>query len=271
MILRRGGDVAVGVEHELQSNDREPRLGSERGMSLLGGGVGACEGEVKEVKNESAETNDKSEFLLESVRRTAPLIFPSSFSSSLACTITAAGFLSFVSFVKTRTDPACVLATTGAAADEQLKLMTRPFPPTFRPLPTMPSGMMAPMAGPNFRGEGFVAIVVALHVRLEPDDPVGPTPRAEPRLSGLELGGDEGANGRGGRFLTAIGFDGGLLGLGDEDRGTFEGPFRIADRSVHLTLSLTASNVGFVEAELMLRSRRASKLCCTLRGSVLAS
>ena len=103
MTLRRGGDVAVGVEHELQSDDREPSLSSERVMSLSGGGVGACEGEVKEVKNESAETNDRAEFLLESVTRTL-LVFPSSFSSSLACMIIAAGLL--VSFVKTRTDPA---------------------------------------------------------------------------------------------------------------------------------------------------------------------
>ena len=160
------------------------------------------------------------------------------------------------------------MATTGAAADEQLKLMTRPFPPTFRPLPTMPSGMMA---GPNFRGEVFVAIVIALAVRPGPDNVVGPTPRAEPRLSGLEFGGDEGANGRGGRLLTAIGFDGGLPGLGDEDRGTFGGPFRVADRSVHLTLSLTDPSVGFMEAELMLRSRRASRLCCTLRDSAFTS
>lgn len=72
--------------------------------------------------------------------------------------------------------------------------------------------MAAAMAGSIFRWEGLigVAIVMALPVtlRLDPDPgstTVGPMPRVEPRLSGLaHLGGDEGANGRGGRLFMAV-------------------------------------------------------------------
>jgi hypothetical protein len=94
---------------------------------------------------------------------------------------------SFVSFVTTRNNPACVPATTGAATDEQLKLITLPFPPTFRPLPTTPSGMAAAMPGAIFRWEG-VANVIALPIALRPglgDIAVSPMPRAALRPSGL--------------------------------------------------------------------------------------
>jgi len=75
------------------------------------------------------------------------------------------------------------------------------------------------------------------------------------------VGGDEGANGRGGRLFSAIEGVGGLLC--DEDTGTVGGPFRVMDRSVHdLTLSLTLTpKFGFVDSG----SRNVSRLCCTLR------
>jgi hypothetical protein len=271
MILSPGGDVAVGVgesEPELQFDEPERCLGLEAVLS--GGGVGACDGEEKEVKNESVEKDEEVESLLVSLTGIASFPSPSILSSSSPCTTMAATFFSFISLVVVRDDPVCVLATIGAVAAEQLKLITLPFPPTFRPLPTMSSGIVAPMAGTTFRWEGFVAIVIVLPVALRPGDiAVGPMPRAVPRLrlSGLALGGDEGANGREGRFFMPIG---GLLGLGEEDTGTLGA---LADRSVHpLTLSLTLiPNASFVEAELALRSRKASKLCCTLRCSVFTS
>jgi len=146
MILSPGGDVAVGVgelELELQSD----------GVVSLVGGVWACDSDENEVKKESVEVNDEAEFRL--VSRTESFLFPSISSSPLLCWTVDGAFLSFVSLVITRNNPACVLDTTGAAADEQLKLITLPFPPTFRPLPTTPSGMAAAM-GTTFRWEGLV-------------------------------------------------------------------------------------------------------------------
>jgi len=187
MILRPGGDVAVGVgelELERQSDGAESSLDPEE-VYLFVGGVCACDDEENEVKKESVDVNDEAEFRLVSFSRMESFPFPSLSSSSLLCWNVAEAFLSFVSLVITRNNPACVLATTGAAADEQLKLITLPFPPTFRPLPTTPSGMAAAM-GTTFRWEGLVcvAIVIALPVALRPG--AGPIPSAALRPSGLE-------------------------------------------------------------------------------------
>jgi len=164
-------------------------------------------------------------------------------------------------------NPSCALpiGIGGVADDVVLKEITLPFPPTFKPLPTTPTGIVDAVEA------GVVAIdrdndLPGAACRCPPTPCVvdGCEPKAVFRLSDLagKPGADGGANGRGGRILVGVGFG----ALPDEAIGKWEGLLRLADRSVHdLTFSLTFTPVlDLIKIGWGPWLRKASTLCWTL-------
>lgn len=169
-------------------------------------------------------------------------------------------------------NPGCALPIGIDEVADDVKEITLPFPPTFKPLPTTPTGIVHAIEAAVLGREDFVMVAIDRDNDLPGACPCPPTlcvfdgrelrPVFQPGDPAGKPGADAGANGRGGRFLVGVEFE----ALLDEATGKWEGLLRLADRSVHdLTFSLTFTPVlDLIKVGWGPWLRKASTLCWSL-------
>jgi hypothetical protein len=267
IMVRPYPNVAFGVE----GSELDPRSDAEKAsLQLLGGGIDACEHVEKEVKKDSADVEEETEFLFGSLSAfdCNPILSPSPSSSGVT---TMAALFSVFALGPVTVLLAVPISRGGGGHAEPLKQITLPFPPTFKPLPTTPTGIADEMLETVVLGsEGLVSVGIDIDIVL----PVVGRPWAfsgcATYVDGLTLSDewDKGANGRGGRILAAGVFDKGPgVGLvGTDGDIAFDGPLELRGFSPNVFL-MSALDTGIVETGSGLEIRKPSMICCTRKGS----